>query len=194
MADTSICQVLKKEGRREKTSGDANNSPARRLGSAIIGHHNIYRNAIQSSTSSPKYDRREEHGCAALRLLERLRKAAREGETPSTADLQDERVYGLRPVNRIGDLKKGKHNGTRYDIERLDCGHGIYRWRLHEPARLGYPKNKQQAVLPLAPGEDWYTRQTGKPRPGPHPWKTAFSSKRLAESDSFTLTPPEPHP
>ncbi len=76
-----------------------------------------------------------EHGCAALRLLERLRKAAREGETPSTTDLQSERVYGLRPVNRIGDLIRGKHNSTRYDIERLDCEHGVYRWRLHEPAR-----------------------------------------------------------
>lgn len=108
-----------------------------------------------------------EQGCAALRLLERLRKAAREGETPSTADLQSERVYGLRPVNRIGDSVRGKHNGTRYDIERLDREHGVYRWRLHEPARPGYPKNKRQEVLPLA--RDWYEPQTRKPRPVEQP-------------------------
>jgi hypothetical protein len=42
-----------------------------------------------------------EHGCAALRLLERLRKAAREGETLSTADLQNERVY-IEPLDPSG--------------------------------------------------------------------------------------------
>lgn len=120
-----------------------------------------------------------EHGCAALRLLERLRKAAREGETPSTADLQCERVYGLRPVNRIGDLIRGKHNGVRYDIERLDCEHGVYRWRLHEPARPGYPKNKRQEVLPFK-------------RPGWQP--LPFSEKRMPQDDCFVLTPPEPRP
>jgi hypothetical protein len=94
-----------------------------------------------------------EQDCAALRLLERLRKAAREGETPSTADLQAERIYGLRPVNRAGDLRQGKYNGTHYDIERIDCSNGVYRWRLHEPPRLGYPKDKRQDVFPLSPGQ-----------------------------------------
>jgi len=131
---------------------------------------NKYRGTIQSSsTLRPEYDRRKEHDCAALRLLERLRKAAREGETPSTADLQDERIYGLRPVNRIGDLKKGKHDGKRYDIERLDCGHGIYRWRLHEPARPGYPKDRQQTVFPLSSSSDWFEKATGTPRSADNP-------------------------
>jgi hypothetical protein len=131
--------------------------------------------------------RREEHASDALRLLERLRQAAHHGEAPSTADLQREGSYGLRPVNRIGDLIKGKHNHTRYDIERIHCPHGVYRWRLHEPARPGYPKNKRQDVLPLAQGQDWYEKQHG-PRPASHPWKQAFSPKRLAED--FQLTPP----
>jgi hypothetical protein len=86
---------------------------------------------------------------AALRLLERLRKAARDNENPSTAELQAERIYGLRPVNRLGDLIKDKYNGTRYDIERPYCGHGVYRWRLHEPARAGHPKDPKQTVLRL---------------------------------------------
>ncbi len=113
-----------------------------------------------------------EHGCVALRLLERLRQAARTGETPSTADLQEERVYGLRPVNRIGDLVRGKYNRVRYDIERLDCAGGVYRWRLHEPARPGYPKDKRQTVLhldapvkPSKPEPEWSERPrvTGLP-------------------------------
>jgi len=109
-----------------------------------------------SKTSS----RRAEYSSAALRLLDYLRQAARDGIAPSTAELQDERVFGLRPVNRLGDLIRGKFNRTRYDIERLDCGHGVYRWRLHEPARPGCPKHKAQTVLPLTPpvDMDWQHR------------------------------------
>lgn len=110
-------------------------------------------------------DRRKEHANDALRLLERLRRAARDGESPSTADLQREGIFGLRPVNRIGDLIRGSHNGTRYDIERIDCRHGVYRWRLYEPARPGYPKCKRQSALPLSSSDDWYIAQTGNPRP-----------------------------
>jgi hypothetical protein len=45
---------------------------------------------------------------------------------------------------------------------------------------------------PLKPGEDWYTIQTGQPRPSGHPWKKPFSAKRMAQDDCFVLTPPEP--
>jgi hypothetical protein len=99
--------------------------------------------------SRPDYNRHKEHTSDALLLLERLRQAARDGEVPSTAELQREGKYGLRPVNRLGDLAKGKYNGTRYDIERLDCSRGVYRWRLHEPPRPGYPKDKRQGTLAL---------------------------------------------
>jgi hypothetical protein len=97
-----------------------------------------------------------------------MRQAARDSENPSTAELQEERVYGLRPVNRLGDLINGKYNGTRYDIERIYCGHGVYRWRLHEPARPGYPKDKRQNALPLD-DHDWHRKATGKERPAPQP-------------------------
>jgi hypothetical protein len=99
--------------------------------------------------SRPDYSRHKEHTSDALLLLERLRQAARDGEYPSTAELQREGKYGLRPVNRLGDLAKGKYNGTRYDIQRLDCSRGVYRWRLHEPPRPGYPKDKRQGALAL---------------------------------------------
>jgi len=141
-------------------------------------------------TSPPetRYDRQQEHFADAILLLERLRRAARERIYPSTSELTEERVYGLRPPNRINDLVRGKYNGTRYDIERIDCGHGVFRWRLHEPARPGYPKNKRQEVLRL--GGDWYERQTGQQRPGGQP--QPFSEKRMApRDDCFVLTPPE---
>jgi hypothetical protein len=105
-------------------------------------------NAAQRD-SRPNYHRHREHTSDALLLLDRLRQAARDGEDPSTAELQREGKYGLRPVNRIGDLIKGKYNGTRYDIERLDCSRGVYRWRLHEPPRPGFPKDKRQGTLAL---------------------------------------------
>ncbi|SRR5260370_33687246 len=47
--------------------------------------------------------------------------------------------------------------------------------------------------LEVAPGEDWYEKLHGK-RPAAHPWKKAFSEKRLTEPDCFVLTPPEPQP
>ena len=127
-----------------------------------MAHNNTPNFTAQRELSRPDYNRQSEHSCAALRLLEHLRGAAHEGVTPSTAELQDERVYGLRPVNRIGDLIRGKHNHTRYDIERIDCPHGVCRWRLHEPAHPGYPKSKSQSVLPLSsPKADWYEREHG---------------------------------
>lgn len=48
---------------------------------------------------------------------------------------------------------------------------------------------KPQNTIPESP--DWYEREHG-PRPSSHPWKTAFSEKRLTDPDCFTLTPPEP--
>jgi hypothetical protein len=118
----------------------------------------------QRFSPRPVYDRSGEHTSDALRLLERLRQAAREGRYPSTAELQTEGKFGLRPVNRLVDLRKGKY-GTRYDIERLNCGHGVFRWRLHEPARPGYPKNKEQSVIPWNERPRVKTDQEGQPLP-----------------------------
>jgi len=115
---------------------------------------------MNSTTERVRYERCAEHTSAALRLLDRLRQAEHDGVYPSTGELQREGNFGLRPINRAGDLIRGKYNGTRYDIERLDCGHGVHRWRLHEPARPGYPKDKRQSVLPLSPPVelDWDSR------------------------------------
>ena len=127
-------------------------------------HHELNPAAKRLLLSAhPVYDRPCEHAADALLLLERLRQAARDGECPSTAELQAERVYGLRPVNRIGDLVKGKYNRTRYDIERIARGHGVFRWRLHEPSRPGYPKNKKQNVLLLTSTKE--ERREHGPRP-----------------------------
>src|SRR6266850_7072874 len=101
-------------------------------------------------SQSKGYDRKAEHGQDALELLDYFRRINRDGlPPPSTAELQEMKIFGLRPVNRIGDLTKGRYNRTHYDFEKIRCPHGVYRWRLHEPSRPGYPKNEKQAVLTL---------------------------------------------
>lgn len=151
---------------------------------------------------------RDKAGCLAV--LEHFRSLPHylsDKECPSSLELIQDGRFGQRPVNRINDLVLGKFDGHRYDFERIRCGRGEYRWRLHEPARPGYPKHKQQTVLNLSGDE----RPTGRERPPgdtrharalefelkfhvapTHPWKQAFSDKRLADPDCFQLTPPEP--
>ena len=109
---------------------------------------------VPLQVNGPGYDRQTEHSADAVALLERLRQANREGIYPSTADLQREGRFGLRPVNRLVDLRHGRYLGIRFDIEKITCGRGVFRWRLHEPARPGYPKNERQTVLEL----DWKDR------------------------------------
>jgi hypothetical protein len=86
-------------------------------------------------------NRSREHASDDLHLLERFRQANKNDEYPSTAQLQREALFGLRPVNRIGDLRKGKNLPTYYDIQRIKCPRGVFRWKLHEPAR---PLEKQE--------------------------------------------------
>jgi hypothetical protein len=45
-------------------------------------------------------------------------------------------------------------------------------------------------LLEQASGEDWFVRQTGKPRPSEHPWRTAYSPGRIAADNCFQLTAP----
>ena len=109
----------------------------------------------QNSTNpdSPPYERRKEHGADALRLLAYLMdipRGASWSACPSTAELQADGRFGLRPVNRLVDLRHGKYNHHRYDIEMRPFGRGVNRWRLHWPNRLGYPKDKRQGTLALA--------------------------------------------
>lgn len=86
--------------------------------------------------------------------------------------------FGRSPRNRISELRQagflvsGEPRGSadwHYVLLRDDSG-----------------------ARPQANSSDWYTRQTGKPRPG---WQTRpFSPKRMAQNDCFVLTPPEPRP
>ena len=141
------------------------------------------------------YDRQREHASHALAALERLRRANREHVYPSTSELQQEGLYGLRPPNRFNDLARGKYNGVRYDIEKINCGHGIYRWKLHEPARPGYPKNPRQEVLSLD-GERAYRSMT-KARRSRGSWKsqsifTTKSWQQISAERERKLSAPEP--
>jgi hypothetical protein len=144
------------------------------------------RTQVEQGRSPRPDDRPREHANDALGLLERMRLASKNGELPSTAQLQREGAFGLRPVNRIGDLRKGKNLPTYYDIEKIKCGRGVYRWKLHEPPR---PTDRQewrnegrraQLSLPEQPSRDWYEREHG-PRPGARPTEIAPAKFELVQ-------------
>jgi len=93
--------------------------------------------------------RNKVHSAAILEYFMGLPADLPKEQLPSTQDLMLDGRFGIRPPNRINDLIHGKHDAVRYDFERISCGHGVYRWRLHYPARPGYPKHKNQTVLKL---------------------------------------------
>jgi hypothetical protein len=112
--------------------------------------HNMYRDAIQLN-SRPGHDpTRDKAGCrAVLEYFRSLPRNLSNKECPSSLELIRDGRFGQRPVNRINDLVLGKFDGHCYDFERIRCGRGEFHWRLHEPNRAGYPKHKQQTILPL---------------------------------------------
>jgi hypothetical protein len=108
--------------------------------------------ASSTNPDSQPYKRSKEHGADALRLLAFLIGISQDASwdaCPSTAELQADGRFGLRPVNRLVDLRHGKYNRTRYDIEMRSFGRGVNRWRIHWPNRPGYPKDKRQGTLAL---------------------------------------------
>lgn len=100
----------------------------------------------------------------------------------STPDLRA-RGAGERPPNRIKDL--------RDDLHLIETIPGRpFRFKLLHVNLSKVPER----LLPLArqfADRDWYVTATGKPRPSQHPWKNAFSQKRLSQDECFRLTPPE---
>ncbi len=105
--------------------------------------------------------RNKAHSAAILEYFMGLATDLPKEQLPSTQDLMMDGRFGIRPPNRINDLTHGKHDGVRYDFERIACGHGVYRWRLHCPARPGYPKHKNQTVLRLDPKQESRPAETG---------------------------------
>lgn len=113
---------------------------------------------------SPGHDSaRNKHHCAALlQYFRELPRNLSDKECPSTLELIRDGRFGQRPPNRINNLTHGDFDDHKYDFERISCGRGVYRWRLHEPNRPGYPKDKNQIVLPLneaVPVESDYMRR-----------------------------------
>ena len=149
------------------------------------------------------YDRSQEHNSHSVALLEYFQSIPQDAPLhywPTTSELQDMKRFGLRPVNRIGNLRDGKIEHYRYDIEKIPCGHGVNRWRLHWPNRPGHPKPKEQTVLPIEPAErsdHHQSPQIHKARRSPGAWKsqTIFTTKSweqvCAERDR-KLNQPEP--
>jgi hypothetical protein len=107
---------------------------------------------MRNSSPQPGHDpaRNKSHCRAILEFFRGLPPDVPDRLCPSTQELIDTRQFGVRPPNRINDLVSGKFDGRRYDFERIACGRGLYRWRLHEPARAGYPKSSKQYALPIS--------------------------------------------
>ena len=110
-------------------------------------------------------------------ILQLLRERGPRGVLGSELYAQPE-LYGRSPRNRISEAR-----AAGYLIEGKAYGSSDWHYVL---------LRDNAGVKPLADSSDWYTRQTGKPRPSQHPWKTAYSRNRLAQDDCFVLTPPEP--
>jgi len=83
--------------------------------------------------------------------------------------------FGRSPRNRISELRK---DGCL--ISGKPRGASDWHYVLLRDTSGAKPSS-----------DDWFEREHG-PRPGAHPWKKAFSEKRLADPDVFVLTPPEP--
>ena len=125
----------------------------------------IYRSTIQPQRGSGAPSRTHSHYDAILAIL---RERGPQGVLAS--ELYDHpHLYGRSPRNRISELRR---DGYVISGKARDASNWHY-------------------VL-LPDSADWYEREHGRPRPAPHPWKTAFSEKRMAEDDCFVLTPPEP--
>jgi hypothetical protein len=135
--------------------------------------NNIVRVGQSSTTrdrcdSPPGHDpERDKAGCAAILkyFRDELFRDLPDARCPSTAELTRDGRFGLRPPNRINDLVRGKYDGHHYDFERIRYGRGEYRWRLHEPARPGCPKNKGQELIPWDERPRALTNKQGHPLP-----------------------------
>ena len=141
------------------------------------------------SNSRPGHDpaRDKSHSRAVLQYFRELPKNLPDRECPSSLELICYGRFGQRPVNRINNLKNGNFDGHRYDFEKMCFGRGEFRWRLHEPARPGYPKNEKQTVLHLdAPVSSF---SAGKP---PKSWEQVCAERDAKMSQpepSFELRP-----
>jgi hypothetical protein len=94
-------------------------------------------------------------------LLKRLREVGAAGIT--TGELIREGRYGLRPPNRIGNLRDQGHV-----IETIPEGNRVFRYRLirenPDPQQL-HRRGKKAEQTTLSSSRDWFERQSGKPRP-----------------------------
>lgn len=120
---------------------------------------------------------REERTDDAQRLLECLREVGAAGIT--TGELIRDGRFGLRPPNRVMDLRKAGHL-----IETIREGNGAFRYRLirenpdPQPPRS---RSKTTEQTTLSSSGDWYERQHG-PRPSGKPEDDVplFASRGMA--------------
>jgi hypothetical protein len=151
------------------TSGNVESLRPKRV--EIMGQSNIYRTTIQSRRGAPAFAASQRD-----KILELLRQAGPRGISRSDLIFHHRmtqcgtRIFELEQMGYV--IRHDSRPGQRYVTYVL----------VSEPLT---PK-------PIPSGADWYTIQTGKPRPSGHPWEKPFSEKRMAQDDCFVLTPPEP--
>ena len=135
-------------------------SEARQSQTAHLNEHATLRQ-IERSQPCRSEGPRDERAADTQRLLWRLREAGASGVT--TAELIAEKSFGLRPPNRIGDLRRAGHL-----IETRREPHGVFRFMLIRQAENPIekrPAKRKATQSRFTNSPDWYERAMGKPRP-----------------------------
>ena len=103
---------------------------------------------------------------------------------------------------RITELREElEPRGYRIDNRLEDGSDGVKRsWyclTAGHPPREYVPHRKKSRPVPpepkpveVKPGEDWFEKTTGKPRPKPSSFAAAFSPRRMAHRDCNTVQAP----
>jgi hypothetical protein len=127
-----------------------------------MGQANIYRSTIQSPDKADAYKRIEQP----------LEKAGPAASTARTFSMPWSQVQArIHEMNELG-----------WTIESVNLPK--HQWQ-HGIRTANVLRSKP---LEVAPGEDWYSKLKGKPRPGWQP--RPFSERRVVQGDYFALTPP----
>jgi len=121
----------------------------------------------------------------AIEVYQRIEKILESGPfVPGTTKLVHRAhfLYALK-MHQIA-ARLHEMNAIGWTISSVKLPRRLHQHGIETAYRLDSKPLKQDS------GEDWFVRQTGKPRPSGHPWKAAFSPRRIAEDNCFQLTSP----
>src|SRR5882724_6301975 len=93
---------------------------------------------------------------------------------------------GYRIENRMEDGP----DGIKRSWYCLSAGHPPREYVPHRRARRSAPPSPEPKPVEIKPGEDWFEKTTGKPRPKFSPFAVAFSPRRMVQADCKTVQAP----